>query len=92
MSFELNQIYSGFKLTKKEENVDSSHQFKKKNSSKILIDDRLIAKNSYRAQKIDKEQKHESNEKILSVKKVERWAGLQFIKAILGIPIIPGSN
>ena len=34
-----------FKLTKKEENVDSSHQFKKKNSSKILIDDRLIAKN-----------------------------------------------
>ena len=57
----------------------------------IKLLQKLVKQRNERA-KIYKEQKHESNEKLLSVKKVERWAGLQFIKAILGIPIIPGSN
>ncbi len=56
---------------------------KKKNVTKKIDNEQLII-----AQRIDSKNPQKSKKKISS-KKVQQWAGLQIIKALLGIPSIP---
>jgi hypothetical protein len=56
---------------------------KKKNVTKKIDNEQLII-----AQRIDSKNPQKSKKKISS-KKVQQWAGLQIIKALLGIPTIP---
>ena len=56
---------------------------KKKNVTKKIDNEQLII-----AQRIDSKNPQKSK-KIISSKKVQQWAGIQIIKALLGIPTIP---
>ena len=56
---------------------------KKKNVTKKIDNEQLII-----AQRIDRKNPQKSK-KIISSKKVQQWAGIQIIKALLGIPTIP---
>ena len=58
-----------------------------------LILGKLPEKDSYGPTKADSKKIYKKEEKnIIESKQVQKWAGLQVIKALLGIPIIPGSN
>ena len=56
---------------------------KKTNVTKEIDNEQLII-----AQRIDSKNPQKSK-KIISSKKVQQWAGIQIIKALLGIPTIP---
>jgi hypothetical protein len=57
---------------------------KKSNIAKSIDNSQMLT-----VKKIDNRQPKKS-EKIIVSKKVQKWAGLQIIKALLGIPSIPG--
>ncbi|MBO6493781.1 MAG: hypothetical protein HVK28_04745, partial [Pelagibacteraceae bacterium] len=56
---------------------------KKTNVTNEIDNEQLII-----AQRIDRKNPQKSK-KIISSKKVQQWAGIQIIKALLGIPTIP---
>ena len=56
---------------------------KKTNVTKEIDNEQLII-----AQRIDRKNPQKSK-KIISSKKVQQWAGIQIIKALLGIPTVP---
>ena len=56
---------------------------KKTNVTKEIDNEQLFI-----AQRIDSKNPQKSK-KIISSKKVQQWAGIQIIKALLGIPTIP---
>tara|TARA_B100001123_G_C15312512_1_gene1024964 strand:+ start:51 stop:605 length:555 start_codon:yes stop_codon:yes gene_type:complete len=60
-----------------------------KNDYKKLEEKRLAAKNSYHPKTIDSEKIYNSKKSLFKSEKVQRWAGFQIIKAMLGIPIVP---
>ena len=58
------------------------------NNFNQLITKRSDTKNVYSLKKIDIEENSKS-ENILKSKKVQRWVGIQVLKTIFGIPILP---
>ena len=74
--------------------LTNDHTFNQLSTEKSINKKLNIAKSIDNSQllivkKIDKKQPQKS-EKIVVSKKVQKWAGLQIIKALLGIPSIPG--
>jgi hypothetical protein len=69
---------NAFKQSSREKSVN-----KKSNIAKRIDNSQLLI-----AKRIDKKEPKRSK-KIVSSKKVQQWAGIQIIKALLGIPTIP---
>lgn len=74
------------KLPAQQKNIDLKI-LAKKNTTHQFIEKKIAIKESFEPEKISDDSKAQN-----AKKKIQRWAGLQFIKAMFGIPIIPGSN
>ena len=74
------------KLPTQQKTIDSKI-LTKKNTSHKLIEKRIAIKESFEVEKTADDKKTQNTKK-----KIQRWAGLQVIKVMFGIPIVPGSN